>query len=117
MRKKVLKEILELCEKVGTLDELKEALNNLEYGEDVDGKTVKIRMYKDGNGQVKTEILSICDYRDTENMTIEELEEYYRIALLINQSSNREQKAEEMTRIVESAKSETEILAMIKTME
>jgi len=37
--------------------------------------------------------------------------------LLINQSSNREQKAEEMTRIVESAKSETEILAMIKTME
>jgi len=78
MRKKVLKEILELCEKVGTLDELKEALNNLEYGEDVDGKTVKIRMYKDGNGQVKTEILSICDYRDTENMTIEELEEYYR---------------------------------------
>lgn len=45
------------------------------------------------------------------------LDTQYRIALLINQSSNREQKAEEMTRIVESAKSETEILAMIKTME
>lgn len=45
------------------------------------------------------------------------LDTQYRIALLINQSSNREQKAEEMTRIVESAKSETEILAMIETME
>jgi len=76
MRKKVLKEILELCEKVGTLDELKEALNNIEYGEDSDGKTIKIRMYKDGNGEVKTEILSICDYRDIENMSIEELEDY-----------------------------------------
>lgn len=77
MRKKILKEILDFCEKVGTLDELKDALNNLEYGENADGKTVKIRMYKDGNGQVKTEILSICDYRDIENMTIEELEDYY----------------------------------------
>lgn len=45
------------------------------------------------------------------------LDTQYRIALLINQSSNREQKAEEMIRIVESAKSEMEILAMIKTME
>lgn len=45
------------------------------------------------------------------------LDTQHRIALLINKSSDREKKAEEMTRIVESAKSETEILAMIKTME
>jgi len=76
MKKKVLKDILEFCGKAGSLDELKEALNNIEYGEDSDGKTIKIRMYKDGNGEVKTEILSICDYRDIENMSIEELEDY-----------------------------------------
>ena len=45
------------------------------------------------------------------------LDTQHRISLLINKSSNREKKAEEMTRIVESAQSETEILTAIATME
>ena len=45
------------------------------------------------------------------------LDTQHRIALLINKSSNREHKAEEMTQIVESAQSETELLTAIAIME
>ena len=77
MKRKVLKEILEYCKKVGTLDELEKALDNVKYERTVEGKTVKIRVYKGENGEEKTDILSMCDYRNTENMNLEELEKYY----------------------------------------
>lgn len=34
-------------------------------------------VYKGENGEEKTDILSMCDYRNTENMNLEELEKYY----------------------------------------
>ncbi len=76
MKRKTLQEILEYCKKTNSLDELLKALTNNDYVEDAAGKTVKIRIYKDAEGKVKTEVLSFCDYRDINEMTLEELEKY-----------------------------------------
>ncbi len=76
MRKKTLQEILEYCRKTNSVEELLNALVNNDYVEDSNGKTVKIRLYKDGEGKVQTEVLSYCDYRDIGEMSLEELEEY-----------------------------------------
>lgn len=76
MRKKTLQEILEYCKKADSLEELLKALANNDYVEDAAGKTVKIRLYKDRNGETQTEVLSFCDYRDISQMSLEELEEY-----------------------------------------
>lgn len=77
MRKKTLREILEACQKSGSLDELLNALNNDDYVEDTAGKVVKIKFYKDAEGKVKSEVLSFCDYRDINEMSLSELEAYY----------------------------------------
>ena len=77
MRKKTLREILEACQKSGSLDELLNALNNNDYVEDTAGKVVKIKFYKDSEGNVKSEVLSYCDYRDIKEMSLSELEAYY----------------------------------------
>lgn len=78
MKKKTLQEVLEYCKKTKSLDELLKVLNSNEYITDEVGKTVKIRMYKDRNGEVQTEVLSICDYKDINEMSITQLEEYYK---------------------------------------
>ncbi len=77
MRKKTLQEILEYCKKAGSLDELLKVLESNNYAEDAAGKTVKIRIYKDKDGKAQTEVLSVCDYRDINEMSFAELEEYY----------------------------------------
>lgn len=77
MRKKTLREILEACQKSGSLDELLNALNSNDYVEDTAGKVVKIKFYKDADGNVKSEVLSFCDYRDINDMSLDELEDYY----------------------------------------
>ena len=46
MRKKTLREILEACQKSGSLDELLNALNNNDYVEDTAGKVVKITFFR-----------------------------------------------------------------------
>ncbi len=76
MRRKTFHDILEYCKKTNSLEELLKALANNDYVEDAAGKTVKIMLYKDGNGEMKTEVLSFCDYRDISKMSLEELEEY-----------------------------------------
>ncbi len=76
MRRKTLQEILEYCKKTNSFDELLKALTNNDYVEDAAGKTVKIRIYKDSEGKVQTEVLSFCDYRDINEMSLEELKKY-----------------------------------------
>lgn len=76
MKKEVLKEVLATCKKENSLDELVKVLSTNEYRTDEMGKTVKIQVYKDRNGEVKTDILDACDYKDINKMSIEQLETY-----------------------------------------
>lgn len=76
MKRKVLREILKECKDVNSLDGLINYINNYKYDTDAEGKTVKVKIYVNKDGKVKAEILSVCDYKDIDEMNVEQLEAY-----------------------------------------
>ena len=79
MKKETLKQILDMAKDEKSAAEVIEMIKNYEekYEDGTDGTTIKLRIFKNPNGEVVTEVCSLLEYRDISMMSLEELRAYY----------------------------------------
>lgn len=79
MKKETLRQILDMAKDGKSAAEVIEMIKNYEekYEDGTDGTTIKLRIFKNPNGEVVTEVCSLLEYRDIGMMSLEELRAYY----------------------------------------
>lgn len=79
MKRETLREILALSRDEKSAAQVIEMIQNYEnkYEDGTDGTTIKLRVFKDKEGNVITEVCDLIEYRDITKMSLEELREYY----------------------------------------
>ena len=79
MKRETLRKLLELSKDEKSAAQVLEMIQNYEnkYEDGTDGTTIKLRVFKDKDGNVVTEICDLIEYRDITKMSLEELKEYY----------------------------------------
>ena len=79
MKRETLRKLLELSKDEKSAAQVLEMIQNYEnkYEDGTDGTTIKLRVFKDKEGNVVTEICDLIEYRDITKMSLEELREYY----------------------------------------
>lgn len=79
MKKETLKQILDMAKDEKSAAEVIEMIKNYEekYEDGTVGTTIKLRIFKNPNGEVVTEVCSLLEYRDISMMSLEELRAYY----------------------------------------
>jgi len=79
MKKETLRQILDMAKDEKSAAEVLEMIKNYEekYEDGTDGTTVKLRIFKTPDGEVMTELCSLLEYRDINNMNLDELRAYY----------------------------------------
>ena len=79
MKNETLRKILELNKKGKGVAQVLNMIQTREskYQDGADATTVKVRIFKDEEGGIVTEICDLIEYRDITGMTVEELKEYY----------------------------------------
>ena len=79
MKRETLKQLLALSKDEKSAAKVLEMIQNYEntYEDGTDGTTIKLRVFKDKEGNVVTEICDLIEYRDITKMSLEELKEYY----------------------------------------
>lgn len=79
MKRETLRKLLELSKDEKSAAQVLEMIQNYEnkYEDGTDGTTIKLRVFKDKEGNVVTEICDLLEYRDINKMSLEELKEYY----------------------------------------
>ena len=79
MKRETLRQLLELSKDEKSAAQVLEMIQNYEnkYEDGTDGTTIKLRVFKDKEGNVVTEICDLLEYRDINKMSLEELKEYY----------------------------------------
>jgi len=79
MKKETLRQILDMAKDEKSAAEVLEMIKNYEekYEDGTDGTTVKLRIFKTPDGEVVTELCSLLEYRDINNMNLDELRAYY----------------------------------------
>ena len=79
MKRETLKQLLALSKDEKSAAQVLEMIQNYEnkYEDGTDGTTIKLRLFKDKEGNVVTEICDLIEYRDITKMSLAELKEYY----------------------------------------
>ena len=79
MKRETLRQLLELSKDEKSAAQVLEMIQNYEnkYEDGTDGTTIKLRIFKDKEGNVVTEICDLIEYRDITKMSLEELRVYY----------------------------------------
>lgn len=79
MKRETLKQLLAMSKDEKSAAKVLEMIQNYEntYEDGTDGTTIKLRVFKDKDGNVVTEICDLIEYRDITKMSLEELKEYY----------------------------------------
>lgn len=79
MKRETLRKLLELSKDEKSAAQVLEMIQNYEnkYEDGTDGTTIKLRIFKDKEGNVVTEICDLIEYRDITKMSLEELRVYY----------------------------------------
>lgn len=79
MKRETLRKLLELSKDEKSAAHVLEMIQNYEnkYEDGTDGTTIKLRIFKDKEGNVVTEICDLIEYRDVTKMSLEELRVYY----------------------------------------
>ena len=79
MKRETLRKLLELSKDEKSAAQVLEMIQNYEnkYEDGTDGTTIKLRVFKDKEGNVVTEICDLIEYRDITKMSLEELRVYY----------------------------------------
>ena len=79
MKRETLRKLLELSKDEKSAAQVLEMIQNYEnkYEDGTDGTTIKLRVFKDKEGNAVTEICDLIEYRDITKMSLEELRVYY----------------------------------------
>ena len=79
MKRETLKQLLALSKDEKSAAQVLEMIQTYEnkYEDGTDGTTIKLRLFKDKEGNVVTEICDLIEYRDITKMSLAELKEYY----------------------------------------